>query len=313
MRVRLGDLVKMPLPDQPSPDYTQPAGMTLIPSLPADLAGEFISPMTSTGIVPAGASGPPYASDTDSAPLDYQATGGPYFVPRLPGGGIPATGLLPGQSRAAFFRAPIVPDSDLPFALKRAGVFGQQPELFQFNEEDAELAREANLWQWIARHGGLKNCCRIPELGAPIYSYPPWQVMPSNGIRFGPGNMYFQPLSAFGAPFFTGVNVVLGEFECELGYDGAITHFICGFTGVGHDEGSGDIVWRLKIGQRYAKSIGNVQTTYGSLQTALTVPGSSYRIISGQTIQLIASIPAGSPVNGGRVFAGVMGWTYPRR
>lgn len=306
MRVRLGDLVKMPLPTDPSPPYFQPPGATLIPSLPADLAGEFASSMLSTGTIPAN------AIDTDTPPLDYQVQGGPYFVPALPNGGIPVTGLQPGQSRPAFMRAPIIPDSALPFVLKRSGIFGDQPNLFNYTHADAEIAHETALWQWISKHGGLKSCCRIPELGAPIYSYPPWQVMPSNAIRFGPNNIYYQPIATFGPPF-TGVDVVLGEFQCDLGYEGAITHFLCGFTGTGHQDGSGDIVWRLKIGQRFAKDVGNVVTTFGSIQTALTIPGSAYRFISGQTIQLIANIPAGSPVSNGRVFAGVLGWMYPRR
>jgi hypothetical protein len=307
MRIpRLGDLVRMPLPDQPSPDYVQPFPQTFIPSLPPDLAAEFASTMTAQGTIPA------YAADTDTPPLDYSVQGGPYFVGALPGGGIPVTGLLPGQSQPAFQRAPIIPDSELPFVLKRTGVLGQGPNLFNYTRSDAEIAHEAALWQWIAKHGGLKSCCRIPELGAPLYSYPPWQVMPSNAIRFGPNNIYYQPVTAFGPPF-TGVDVVLGEFQCDLGYDGAITHFLCGYTGSGHEDGSGDIVWRLKIGQRFAKDVGNVQTTFGSIQTALTIPGSAYRFISGQTVQLIANVPVGSPIDGGRIFAGVLGWMYPRR
>jgi hypothetical protein len=88
---------------------------------------------------------------------------------------------------------------------------------------------------------------------------------------------------------------------------------VCGFNGTGFDEGSGNIVWRALVGQRFLKTLGNVMFTFGDLSTALSVPGSSWPIISQQTVQLFANIPIGSPVTGGQVFAGVLGWTYPRR
>jgi len=302
----------MPLPDQPSPDYFAPQPPALIPGLPNDLAAEFYSSMSQGNILTN--QGMPYASPTDAEfpAVDSVVAGGPMFVPSQPGGGLPLTqGARPGVGVNPFRRTPILPDSILPAALKRAGLLNRK-SIYEVNEYDQEILRESRFWEWVREHGGLKTCCRIPELGTPIWSYPPWQVMPSNGLRFQ--EIFFQPIAnvSGGGPF-TGVDTVLGNFRCEIGFDGVITHFLCGFTGTGFDDGSGSIVWRLKIGQRFAKTLGAVTFTFGSLQTALTIPGSGYRLISGQTIQLIANIPALSPVAGGRLFAGALGWTYPRR
>jgi hypothetical protein len=332
-RINLGDLVRMPLPDEPSPDYFAPAPPAMLPSLPSDLAENFFSSMEQGDVLTN--QGMPYAAADESEfpPISNIVTGGPPFVATQPGGGLPIVLSRPGNSGGSnspggsnggvrqglsrggvpiFTRTPILPDSILPPALSRQGILQGQRQIYHFNRYDRAILAESRLWEWIAAHGGIKSCCRIPEMGAPLWSQPPWQVMPSSGIRFQ--EIFFQPLPAIsGGPPFNGVDTVLGNFRCEIGFDGVVTHFICGFNGNGFDDGSGDIAWRLKIGQRYAKTLGNVTFTFGDIQTALTVPGSGYRLVSGQTIQLIANIPNGSPVNGGRVFAGVLGWTYPRR
>lgn len=222
------------------------------------------------------------------------------------------TGL---PSRPNYYHQPIVPDAALPLSLRRSTPYipSETKRLFSPNGWDNAIWREAALWAWIRAHGGLKSCCRIPELGAPIYAIPPFIEMPSNGIPRR--DIFFQPLTAFqSAGLFTGLDVVIGSWQVPKGYDAAITHFLAFFTGSGFDDGSGSIVWRLQIGQRFAKSLGNVTYTYGGLETALLVPGQSIRAISGQTITLIGNIPNGaSTPSGGQVFAGTLGWEYPRR
>jgi hypothetical protein len=202
----------------------------------------------------------------------------------------------------------ILPEQYLPPALQHIS----QDDLFIQNHWDWEMFREAALWNYVASHGGIKSCCRIPELGAPIWSQPPWQVMPSQGVRIEA--MYSLPLSAIsGGPPFNGTDTILGQYIIPSGYDGAINRFVCQFTGAGFDDFSGNIVWRLLINARFARNLGNVTNTYGSFQAAYAVPGDAHRVISGQTVTLIANIPAGSPVAGGVVAAGIFGWTYPRR
>ena len=209
---------------------------------------------------------------------------------------------------------PILPDALLPPPLQRSNPL-VSPAKWIPNKYDFEVIGRAKKWQWVAAHGGLKSCCRIPELGAPIYDDPPWEVMPVNSLPI-PGEMAAVALSAVsGGPPFDGTNTLLLSIQVPSGYDGVINKFVANVNGVtGHEDFSGDIVWRLQYGIRYAKTLGNVTNTYGSFTNSLLVPGVyQIKVISGQTIQVFASIPNNSPVAGGSVSAGVFGWFYPRR
>jgi hypothetical protein len=214
----------------------------------------------------------------------------------------------PGTARGLYAPQPILPDSMLPAALQRSNPL-LRFQHYTPNRFDAKMLREAAAWRWISLHGGLKDCCRIPGLGAPVYDTPPWIAMPSNGIQFQ--QMFSQQTITFP---FDGSDTLLGSFQVPSGYDGVINRFVCNFSGTGHVDFSGDIAWRVLVGTRFARNLGNVTNTYGSFQTAFLVPGSDIiRLVSGQSILLFASIPASSPVAGGQVSAGAFGWFYPRR
>jgi hypothetical protein len=213
--------------------------------------------------------------------------------------------------KAVWQRDIIPPDKMLPVALKRIAPPNGLPWIP--NRYDQALLRDAAVWKYVASHGGLKSCCRIPELGAPIWEQPPWEVMPSQGIEYK--EMAAQPITAFQTGgTFSGVDVAILQFVVPIGYDGVLSRFVAQAINVqGWNEFDGNIVWRVKIGQRYAKNLGNVTNTYGSFQNAFVIPGYSIRLISGQTITLYANVPTGAPINGGSISAGAFGWFYPRR
>jgi hypothetical protein len=224
--------------------------------------------------------------------------------------------LPPGSTgpAGAWERQPVIPDSMLPPALQRSnpllGHITYRPNGF-----DRAISQHSSLWAYIRAHGGLKGCCRIPELGAPVYDDPPWMVQPSQGEKFE--EIFAQPISAFidsGTGDYSGVDVILGQFVVPNGYDGALNRFVCNFTGNGFQDFSGQIFWRLKVNNRFARNLGDVQNTFGDFKTAFSVPGSdNIRLVSQQTITLLANIPPGSPVSDGVVAAGAFGWFYPRR
>ena len=209
---------------------------------------------------------------------------------------------------------PIIPDRFLPPALQRQLV--DRKSVTSPNDYDQAILQEAWAWKTISEHGGIKSCCRIPELGAPVYDNPPWLTMPSGGI---PYKFMFSLLTTAFAPF-AGVDIPLQDpngntfFQVPFGWDGVIQRVIFGFTGAGLDEFSGNIVWRIRVGMRYGKNIGNVVNQLGSFtNSASESSNSSIRLVSGQSVTMLGNIPALSPVAGGRVTAGVFGWFYPRR
>lgn len=288
-RLNLGDIVTMPLPEQWMPD------------------------IETGGVPPAFGRvvGPAVPSQAGYGP-GYVAGGG------LPQGGQSATGLMipPATvnpaARGNWTPDAVLPDSMLPPALQRSNPLLRRSNYFPTRWDQKMLLR-AQWFTWIAKHGGLKSCCRIPELGAPIWEQPPWQVMPSQGIEYR--EVFSRPVDQISAgPPFNGVDTILGQWQVPLGYDGVLNQFACGYTGGGFVDFSGDIIWRVRVDNRYARNLGQVLNAYASnFQNAFVIPGYGIRLVSGQTITLIANIPAGSPVIGGNVFAGVFGWNYPRR
>jgi hypothetical protein len=317
----LGDLVPMPLPTQWGPTVLPP-GATVSTSpaqstLDEVAAVQVIAPPGSqVGWNPVSggwALGWHNGRGFVRAPGSRTVSGpgiGPATVPPPAVTAISPVLSVPG---GPWQRERAVPNAMLPPTLNRTN------PLLRFvsytpNACDANIKGHAARWTYIATHGGLKSCCRIPELGAPIYNQPPWVVQPSNGEKIE--EMFFQQLTAFqSGGAYTGDDVVLGQFVIPNGWDGIINRFVANFNGSGYQDFSGSIVWRLKINNRYARNLGNVQTTFGDFHTAFVVPASdNIRVISQQTVQVVANIPAGSPVSGpGVVSAGAFGWIYPRR
>jgi hypothetical protein len=208
---------------------------------------------------------------------------------------------------------PIIPDSMLPPVIRRNNSPAQAT--WTPNKYDFAIIAHAKKWQWIAAHGGLKSCCRVPELGGPIYDVPPWEKKPDNAEVFSLMNAL--PVTAFQtAGVFNGLDTEILNIRVPSGYDGVVKSFVATIGGglSGYNDFEGDIFWRLQYGIRYVKTLGNVQNTFGSLSNALDAPEiSMVRVISGQTISVSANVPAGSPIAGGVIGAGVFGWFYPRR
>jgi len=306
-RVPLGDIVSLwrqgEPPAAPDPTSVYPQ----VPSLPSDVAGEFMSGYTSAGTVSA------YAQTEDQVPIDQLVSGGPYFVGSQPNLPAPFSNRPPLGLRRNYQRTQLVSDTQLPSALQRQSqILLHSRNIFEATEDDLAILGESAMWRWISEHGGLKSCCRIPEVGAPFYSVPPWIQKPTHGIDYK--KLFFQPLSAFqSGGAFTGIDTIIGQWRVDHAFDGVISKIVFGFTGSGFEEASGSIVWRLKYGQRFARDLGNILNTYGDLQTALLVEADHIQLISDQTVTLYANIPAASPVNGGQVFAGTFGWMWPRR
>lgn len=292
----MGDIVTMPLPTEWAPEVVGSGG-----GVPAKYV---------LGNPPAGGLPPP------------GGTPGAYYPPNGLQPGMTVNGLVipqsvssepgPGSPPTAGWRPNLIyPDWMLPPELQRSNPL-QHKNHWRPNQWDYRLRYEALLWQWMALHGGLRSCCRIPELGAPIWDQPPWEIQPSQGVEYR--KMFSQPLSAIsGGPPFDGTDTVLGKFNIPNGYDAVLNQFVCKFTGDGFDEFSGSIAWRVRIDNRFAKDLGNVTNTFGSFEAAFLVPGYGIRMVSGQTVYLIANIPNLAPVNNGVVTAGVFGWWYPRR
>lgn len=346
---RLGDIVTMPLPSQWGPTVL-PAGavspigaaqagwgrvaggwvwgsmingvfypapgapiVQSVPTQPADVSAYFGGTLGTNPSQPANQYPGAYAGG-DISTSQPPAAGSGASVPGNLTSASPSV-VTPGKgSGPAWSRQSLMPDSILPPVLQRTNPLLRQIS-YAANYWDQRIKKRASIWSWIAEHGGMTKCCRLPQLGAPIYDQPPWMTMPSQAEKLE--QMFSQPISVFqdSGGAFTGVDVVLGQFVVDNGYDGTINRFVTNFNGTGFQDFSGSIVWRLQVNNRFARNLGNVQNTFGDFKTAFVVPGAdNIRLVSQQTVTVLANIPVGSPVSGpGWVTAGVFGWMYPRR
>lgn len=146
------------------------------------------------------------------------------------------------------------------------------------------------------------------------YPVAPFLKQPREGREFQ--EMHSIPFSSLPSPF-DGSNTVIGSFRVPYGFDGVLNRIICGFfNGSGFVDGSGDIVWRVRINSVYARNLGEILYQYGSLQNApFIIPGYGIKLVSGQTVTFYVSVPASSPIAGAnsRIMLSGFGWYWPRK
>jgi len=198
----------------------------------------------------------------------------------------------------------------------------QLPTYQHPNAADFCLADEAQYIEDILSTTRLENIC-CPR-GRKPYPQRPWIAMPSEGRRFRPIQSIAIPVDGGGAVILNTETVVM-EMPVSIGYDGIITDVVCelaapGNQATGFTEGSGDVIWRLRItspnsNARFARDYGNIQTTLGSLVYPSPVPRGGIRIFSGNIVTFTVTFAnnAQSTINtADRVICSVSGWIYPK-
>jgi hypothetical protein len=168
------------------------------------------------------------------------------------------------------------------------------------NQYDRCLMEEAALWERIVSCGGLQKwCCPVK------YDRPPWITMPAQGKRIN-------EIDSIVIPAQDGVDHLVLQFQIPVGYDACLQSFVNLYTGLGFNEGSGQLSWRVKINSRYVKDFGNIQNTMGSLQTPYTVVQGPVRVSTREVISYYVNNATGSGLAGGTIVCGIFGWRYPR-
>lgn len=140
------------------------------------------------------------------------------------------------------------------------------------------------------------------------YRVAPWVEMPPEGERLQKGGSI--PL-----PADDGLDHQIFEFTLPVGWDGVFANIMFQYTGVGFVEGSGDITWRLKVGNRYIPDFSAVQFSLSDLKFPYELVGGYVRLLSLQRVQFFVNILVGASARlaGGRINAAGAGWQYPKR
>lgn len=111
---------------------------------------------------------------------------------------------------------------------------------------------------------------------------------------------------------FAADNAVIVEFTLPFGYEGLLYSCFQRFTGTGLVPGSGSLVWRVQVGQRYPKDMGNMPWELG--EHASYFPLADYiRLVPHQHVayRYSAAADSGDVLGTGNVIAAVQGWIWP--
>jgi hypothetical protein len=175
------------------------------------------------------------------------------------------------------------------------------------NEYNACLAAEADLWQQIIRRGGLEMVCQT--MRKKRYLKAPWVEMPPEGERM-------QEAASVVLPLVENTDTPVLDFTMPIGWDGVATNVMMTITDPAFVEGSGDIVWRMKAGERFIPDFSNVIFQLNDLRNPHSLVGGYIRLLSLQRVQIFCSLGTGAlgRLNpAARVNAAVVGWKYPKR
>ena len=189
------------------------------------------------------------------------------------------------------------------------GAYTRRPPYFRYSElpgvppnfYDRLLAGEIQLWSLIQASGGIKQLVRAAR-PKPIQPLPfaRLAVQQTNSIPLPPADGLDYPVLTFTVP---------------AGYYLEISSILHLYTGNGFVEGSGDLAWRLALGNHYAQTMGNMLTSTGS-GSADRFPIQEHSLIAmpGETIQYFVSfaIAGGGNLAGGRIVCQVNGYYYPK-
>ncbi len=106
---------------------------------------------------------------------------------------------------------------------------------------------------------------------------------------------------------------VMLQYQVPHGYFGFLSGFFFQYSGIGFVPGSGDIIFRIRLNQRYLKDLSNVLFALGS--TRFPVPMTQGQVLlSDQVIQAIVNVPNLSgliQVGASTCYAGLFGFLWP--
>jgi hypothetical protein len=110
-----------------------------------------------------------------------------------------------------------------------------------------------------------------------------------------------------------GPDVVVVDWEIPVGYVARIYAYYCIYTGTGFVQGSGDIVWGLRVGWPWARNMGGLLFAMGALANPFPV-GDYIQARAGERVQFVVNVPNISgliQVGLSRILCGVQGWLFP--
>jgi len=159
---------------------------------------------------------------------------------------------------------------------------------------------------------------------APVVGLPARPGLPGAGGAGGgyPGSQIYGETLDNGFPFDTTSSIVTPlagaaetvvlTFTVPFGVDGSIRGIHNQYTGPGFVEGSGDLIWRIRVAGAYVRNYNDIRTTMGSLVNPRLVEG-GVEILSDQLVEYTVEHTALSllPAAGTRIICSLRGRFWP--
>lgn len=252
------------------------------------------------GVAYAGFNGIAWTALTLIAPFADFPPGAGSFDRIWPGSVNLTTGIALGSTNYAWgFGSPFVPPTTVPASVTPGG-WSVWPPVFRIpNWYDKCL--EAFKCK-VQRHPfqDASRCVDMVEL---------W-----DGSRAPTGMIEFWKPGRIVTPA-PGSDYLVAEFTVPTGFAGMLYGIHLGYTGTGFVEGSGDILWRVMIGNAWAaKGLGQVTTQLGTPYQCLQLTD-YIKVKSNQTIRVLVNVPNLSgliQVGASKILSTLQGWYFPQ-
>lgn len=130
----------------------------------------------------------------------------------------------------------------------------------------------------------------------------PWLYPP-------PGFRAFDFVRSIATPF-AGVETTVVGFTVPVGFDGTVKRISHNFTGGGFTQGSGDLVWRIRVNNQVVKNFGTLLTEFGSIQQPREIDGIVIR--AGQTVTYSVVCSNAALIAGTYIVCCFAGYYWPK-
>lgn len=174
-----------------------------------------------------------------------------------------------------------------------------------------------NEWDWCAfaealKHYGIRfpPLCAIPE---EYRNWLPWdEDFGANAVP--PGAVPLHRVAGIVTPAPAAGDQTILEYRVPTGYDGLLAGIFHFYSGAGFVQGSGDILWRLRVNLHYVEDLGNIAYALGSPQSPIPLTEGQI-LLSNQVVRYIVNVPNLSgqiQVGQSQISAGLFGFLWPR-
>lgn len=137
-----------------------------------------------------------------------------------------------------------------------------------------------------------------------------WDLDPANLEKPSPAARWFDkspaPFPAYPAPGAAAVDIL--SFTVPPGWHGRIAKLAVVHVGGNFIDGSGNVIWRVKVNGAGVQGMENLQSEVGTYAQ----PADIYLpIFEGDLVEVTVEIPAAQPAINGTTAARLVGWFYP--